>query len=153
MTNLSKQKKLASKVTGVGTERVKIDQSMAEEIKEAITREDIRALISNGAIEILPAQGISRHRARERHEQKKKGRRRGPGLRRGKAGAREPTHRKWINKIRSLRAHLMELREKKILDPKTYRELYMRAKGGFFRDMGHLKIYLKQRDMKKEAAK
>jgi len=71
----------------------------------------------------------------------------------GKGGGirRTPTKRKWINKIRSIRRYLKELKEK--IPLKTYRLLYRRAKGGFFRDTGHIKTYVKQHKIVKEETK
>lgn len=153
MTNLKKQKVLASKVAGVGRSRIKVDASMAEDLKEAITKEDIKALIKEGAIEVVKKKGVSRHRARERHEQRKKGRQRGPGRRKGASGARTPSKRAWINKIRALRVELKQLREDKQINPAVFRDLYRKAKGGLFRDRGHLAIYLKQRGIVKKGDK
>ena len=150
MTNLNKQKILAGKVAGVGKDKIKIDSSMAEEIKEAITKEDIRSLIAEGAIEVVKDVGISRHRARKRHIQRKKGRQRGQGKREGKVCARYPSKLKWMNKIRSIRVVLKELKTTGKVTLANYRDLYRKAKGGFFRDRGHLEIYLKQNKMVKK---
>ena len=48
--NLSKKKKLAAKVFGVGKERIVFAKSRLNEIKEAITKQDIRDLKNDGAI-------------------------------------------------------------------------------------------------------
>lgn len=151
MSNLRSQKKLASKVLGIGKSRVKVDGAMAEDIKEAITRADIRDLIAQGAIKVIPKSGVSRHRARERHLQRKRGRQRGQGVRKGRMGARNPHKRAWINKIRSLRNELKELREGEYITERTYKELYKKAKGNFFRDRGHALIYIKQRGLMKKS--
>jgi large subunit ribosomal protein L19e len=138
------QKKLAAKVAGVGTDRVILEPAFAEDIKEAITKADIRDLIKKGAIKVLPARSPSRLRAKLRHKQKRKGRRKGHGARRGTQATRQGKKRVWINKIRKLRAVLKELRLKKQLSSKTHRELYGKAKGGFFRDASHLRFYMEQ---------
>ena len=151
MTNLTLQKKLASKVLKAGKGRIKIDGSMAEEIKEAITRADIKDLIEDGAIEVVQKKGVSRHRARARHLQKKKGRQRGHGSRKGKAGARTPKKQVWMTKIRSIRRELKSLRSDAILADETYRLLYRRAGGGFFRDRNHLLVYIKQHKIAKKS--
>ena len=62
--------------------RVKIDPSRSEEIKEAITRADVRALIKDKAIKLEQAKGISRVRAKKTQSQKAKGRRKGGEKRR-----------------------------------------------------------------------
>ena len=151
MTNLSLQKRLARKVLGVGSKRIKIDNAVAEEIKEAITRADIKDLIEDGAIEVLQKKGVSRHRARARHLQRKKGRQRGHGLRKGKAGARTSKKQVWMAKIRRIRAELKSLRADAVLTDEIYRLLYRRAGGGFFRDRGHLLVYIKQHKLAKKS--
>jgi len=151
MTNLKLQKKLAKKVLGVGNKRIKIDSAVAEEIKEAITRADIKDLVEDGAIEVVQKKGVSRHRARARHLQRKKGRQRGHGLRKGKAGARTPKKQVWMAKIRRIRAELKSLRVDAVLGAETYRLLYRRAGGGFFRDRGHLLVYIKQHKLAKKS--
>lgn len=153
MSNLKFQKKLASKVLGVGKDRVKIDSAMAEEFEEAITREDIRELVAAGAIEVAPKKGVSRHRARKRHAQKKKGRRRGHGKRKGRAGARAPKKRAWINKIRAIRRELKSLRGDAVLTDENYRMLYRKASGGFFRNRHHLLVYIQQHRLAKKSVK
>ena len=141
--NLETQKVLAAKVSGVGKARVILDTTRYADIKEAITKADIRSLIKQGAIKVLPRTRPSRHRARARHAQMKRGRRKGQGTRRGTKFARSPRKRQWINKIRAIRALLKNLKTKKQLDNKNYYDLYKKSKGGFFRDRGHLLFYAK----------
>lgn len=148
--NTETQKVLAAKVAGVGLARVVLDPLRYEDIKEALTREDIRALIKQGAIKILPIQGISRHRARARHAQQKKGRQMGHGTRRGSKYARNPRKKQWMIKIRKIRGTLLSLKEKNLLDTKAYRDLYLKAKGGFFRDNGHLMFYMESNKLLKK---
>jgi large subunit ribosomal protein L19e len=148
--NTETQKILAAKVAGVGLSRVILDPLRYEDIKEALTKEDIRSLIKQGAIKILPARFPSRHRARARHAQQKKGRQMGHGTRRGSKYARNPRKKQWIIKIRKIRSTLLGLKEKSLLDAKTYRDLYMKAKGGFFRDCSHLKFYMESNKLLKK---
>ena len=51
--NLAKKKSLAARVFGVGKSRVVFAKSRLNEIKEAITKQDIRDLKKDGAITIL----------------------------------------------------------------------------------------------------
>ncbi len=55
--NLSKKKKLIARTLGVGNERVVLDNNSLEEIKQAITRQDIRELLSQGIIRIKQEKG------------------------------------------------------------------------------------------------
>jgi len=148
--NTETQKVLAAKVAGVGLGRVSLNPSRYEEIKEAITKADIRDLIKTGAIRILPTRTSSRHRARARQAQRKKGRQRGHGSRTGAKYARAPRKRTWINKIRVLRATLQTLKTQKKLDNGTFKDLYAKAKGGFFRDRGHLMFYIESNKLVKQ---
>ena len=50
-------------------------------------------------------------------------------------------------KIRIQRKFLAEIKEKKLLDSKTYRPLYLKAKGGFFRNKRHIKLYLEEHNL------
>jgi len=141
MKSLSMQRRLASDLLKAGENRVVFNVEMLAEIKEAITREDIKSLISKGAISAKPKRGVSRARAKVLHEQRKKGRRRGGGKRKGGQKARTPKKRAWINKIRPQREFLVLLKENKRVNNTQYRKLYRLAKAGFFRSRRHLKLY------------
>lgn len=150
MSNLKLQKKLASKALKVGKNRIRLDNTLTEELKEAITKADIKDFIEDGIIEVIPKKGVSRHRARTRHLQKKKGRQRGQGKRKGKAGARTPKKQIWIHKIRGMRKELKLLKAAGQLAVETYRILYRRAKGGFFRSKRHMLTHIEQKGLLKE---
>ncbi|PLW79574.1 50S ribosomal protein L19e [Candidatus Woesearchaeota archaeon] len=139
---LNNQKKLAAKIFKGSPKRVTLDTSKLDQIKEAITKFDIKGLISNGVITERPKRGVSRARARKAQEQRKKGRQSGPGSRSGKKTARVPKKEAWMNKIRLQRSFLQELKEKELVEPKVFRDLYRKAKGGFFRSRRHIKIYM-----------
>lgn len=142
---LSTQRRLAAKILGVGVNRVWIDPERLNDVSAAITKDDIRRLIGDGAIKARPKGGVSRVRARERLVQRKKGRRRGEGSRKGSAKARVPTKRAWISRVRPLRARLRELRDGGKIDPRQYRRIYRMVKGGAFRSKAHLEAYLKEK--------
>jgi large subunit ribosomal protein L19e len=57
MKNLDKRKRLAGKVFGVGINRIIFDNSRLDEIKEAITKQDIKDLHESGAIIVNPVLG------------------------------------------------------------------------------------------------
>lgn len=136
------QKRLAAEILNCSEKRVWFDKESLEDIKEAITKADIRALIKDGVIKRKRVKGISKVRARKRKQQKRRGQRRGLGRRKGKAGARLPKKKAWMNKIRIQRRFLKELRDKRLIKESTYRKLYSKAKGGFFRSKRHLKLYI-----------
>ena len=141
------QKRLAGIIGKCSPSKVKLDQDRLEEIKESITKADIRGLIKDGAIIIKQKKGVSRVRANKIRRQKIKGKRRGHGTRKGTKNARMPRKRVWINKIRLQRRLLKDLRENGLITTRTYGELYLRAKGGFFRNKNHLKLYLEEHDL------
>lgn len=142
MTDLRVQRRMAAEVLDCGQGRVWIDPLHNEDVAQAVTRDDIRRLIDQGYIQKTQKKGVSRGRARHNDEQRAKGRRRGPGRREGAKGARTPSKRTWINRIRALRDELRTLRDDGKLTPTEYRLYYRRAKGGVYNSRGHLKAHL-----------
>ena len=98
MSDFTIQRKLAAKVMKCGVKRVWIadNPSVHEKVEEAVTRDDIRELVRFNGIQKIQKKGVSRGRARAIAEQKKKGRRKGHGSRKGAKGARTPKKRLWI---------------------------------------------------------
>jgi len=146
---LSTQKKLASKVLKASPKRVRLDPMRAEDVKEAITKTDIRGLIGDGAITVSQKKGVSRARANKLLKQKSKGQRRGAGKKKGSSNSRTPDKLVWMRRIRVQRSFLKELKEKDIITTKTYSDLYKKTKGGFFRSKNHIKIYIEENRLKK----
>jgi len=151
--NLEMQKRLSSKVAKVGLARVKINPENVDQVKEAITKADIRDLIDNKVIEILPLVRNSKARARLRSKAKKKGRQSGPGSKVGTKNARTPTKRVWINRIRLQRKIIKSFKDSGRLSTGDWKTLYYRAKGGFFRNKRHLLQTLEQGKLLKEKKK
>lgn len=147
---LDAQKRIAAVILNCSKKRVVFDPSRLEDIKEAITKVDIRILVSDGAIKRKPVRGISRFRARKRIVQRRKGRQKGFGSRKGKKTARLPRKKLWMNRIKAQRKLLKELRNKNVITKRTYRELYMKTKGGFFRSRGHIDLYIKEHNLAKK---
>lgn len=143
MSDLKNQKRLAASVMGVGASRVRIDPDRGEEVATAVTRADIRKLVDGGVITAVQKTGVSRGRGRKLDVQKAKGRRTGPGSRKGAANARRPRKESWVMRIRAIRDELRVLREKGAIDATTYRDYYVRAKGGQFRSRNHLKSHMR----------
>ncbi len=138
------QRRMAAKILKCGENRVWLDPAREEEVKQAITKADIRRLIKKGYIKKLPEQGNSRGRARKVMKQKKKGRRKGRGK---KKGTKKEGKEQWIKKIRALRRFLKKLKDEGKITPQTYKEMYRKAKGGFFKSKNHLKIYLQRNNL------
>lgn len=141
------QKRLASQLLNCSPKRVWFSNEHLIDINEAITKRDIRMLIAEGAIQRKNELGVSRGRARETKSQKSKNQQIGPGSRKGRKTARLPSKEVWINKIRSQREFLQELRAKELITNETFRSLYMKCKGGYFRSARHIKIYLNENSL------
>lgn len=140
--NLSAQRRIAADVLNCGVNRVKFDNDKLNEIKEALTKEDIRGLIKDKVIQARQIKGIGKFGARKNALQKRKKLRNGPGSRKGKTGARLGHKVKWMAKIRLQRKLLNELKTKSLIEMSTYRMLRKRTSGGFFRSRKHVLIYL-----------
>ncbi len=141
------QKRLAAQLLKCSPKRVRFEQEALQEIKEAITKADIAALIRRKAIIEVPARGVSRARARHTQAQKRKGRQRGPGSRKGRASARGQPKEAWMAKTRLQRAFIKELKDKEFINSQSFRNLYLKIKGGFFRNKRHIKLYMEEHKM------
>jgi len=137
--NLTPQKKIAAKILGVGVKRVWIDPDVEEDLTLALTRADIRKLIADRIIRKKAMKGVSRARARTIKTQKRRGQRRGHGSRKGRMGARQPSKKLWIAKVRSQRRYLYGLRDNQRITPAQYRTLYAKVKGNAYRSVTHLR--------------
>ena len=138
------QKRLAAQILKSSESNIWLDSSRLDEIKEAITKADIKSLINDKAIKGKKRVGISRFRIRKIKLQKLKGRRTGSGSIKGGKHARLSQKQSWINHIRIQRSFLQNLRNKKVIDRSSYRSLYMKSKGGFFRSKRHIKLFIQE---------
>ena len=75
------QKRLAADVLNCSSKRIWLDPNSLSEIKEAITKRDIKSLIEQGLIKKKRIKGVSRFRARKILVQKRKGKQKGQGSR------------------------------------------------------------------------
>ena len=140
------QKRLAAEILDCGKDRVWMDDTMLDEVIEAITREEVRELINRGVIQKKPKEGNSRGRINYKKGQKKKGRRKGYGKRQGTKNARESSKDSWKKRIRSMRRELKKMRDDGLIDKSIYREFYRRSKGGAFEDTADMVLHLKMED-------
>lgn len=137
------QKRVAADLLGCGVTRVRFDPERLDEIADAITREEIRYLIKDGAIYKAPEQGISRARVREK--------KRGPGSRKGAKYSRVSRKERWMAKVRAQRRKLRELREKRMITPSDYRRVYLMVKAGTFKSIAAMMDYMKSNKMFRRA--
>jgi large subunit ribosomal protein L19e len=151
MPDLSMQKRLAAEILGVGVSRIWIDPSHIEDVAAAITREEVKRLVKEGIIRVKPSHSPSRERWRIRHEARKKGRRRSYGRRKGPATARKDPKEEWMARVRKIRRYLRYLRDHGVIDRRTYRKLYLWAKGGMFPTFASLQRWLEEHGYKTRA--
>ncbi|MFH1848729.1 MAG: 50S ribosomal protein L19e [archaeon] len=130
------QKRLAASILKASPKRVKFDTTRIEDIKEAITKEDVRKLLADKAITAKPKRGISRGRLTTSKQ--------GAGSRKGKKTARLPQKGVWMAKIRAQRQLLKTLRDSGKIGKTIYHDLYRKSKGGFFRSVRHIKLYIEE---------
>lgn len=127
---LDKKKKLAAKVLDVGLGRVWFNPARQEEIKEAITRQDIRDLVKEKAIRIKPITG-------KRKKVKRKTRKHA-----GKIKKVVKDKMEYVHKIRRMRAYLRSLRSAGRLSSKDYSKLRRDAKSTTFADFKQFKEHV-----------
>ena len=125
---LNKKKELAAKTLGVGKERIIFNISRLEEIKEAITKQDIRDLHIDGAIFVKEIRGT-------KTKVKKKTRRRAGSIKKVVGNKK----RKYIIMTRKLRAYLAELRGHEKITEEQYQKLRKEIRASNFRSKAHMK--------------
>ena len=141
---MNSKKKLAAKILNVSPKKVVFSPEALDDIQKAITRSDMRGLIAVGKISKAKVNQHSRGGARSIAKQKGKGRQRGRGSRKGSKHSIVTRKEKWIALIRAQRELLKELHSKNLLSTTNYRLLYRKAKGGYFRNRRHIKLYIKE---------
>ena len=136
---LTNQKRLAAKILKCGENRVWVNPDYIDEIASSVQADDIREFIEEGLIRAKAIKGTSRVRARTRLEQRRKGRQKGQGKRMGTANARNPRKNRWMRTIRSQRRALKDLRDEEQINKSEYRRYYLKAKGGSYRSIAHMR--------------
>ncbi len=136
---LTNQKRLAAKILKCGENRVWVNPDYIDEIASSVQADDIREFIEEGLIRAKAIKGTSRVRARTRLEQRRKGRQKGQGKRMGTSNARNPRKNRWMRTIRSQRRALKELRDEEQINKSEYRRYYLKAKGGSYRSIAHMR--------------
>lgn len=129
---------LASRVAGVGVGRIRFDPEKLDNITDAITRADIRGLMTANAIRVVPARGTSHGRADAKRAQRKK---RGTtaGSKRGRQGARVGKKENHVARVRALRRLLKIAKERKEISNAEFWRLYGRVGGNLVRNKAHLR--------------
>ena len=142
--SLKNQRRIAAGLLKCSPYKVWFDSERLSDIAEAIIKSDIRGLIAEKLIKKKHVAGASRGRARVLAQRKHRGQRTGQGSRKGSKYSRVARKTVWIHKVRSQRRLLVKLREHGKIDTQTFRTLYLKSKGGFFRNVRHVHLYLEE---------
>ena len=141
--NLHTKKQLVSRITGVGVHRVRFDSEHLDDIADAITRDDIRSLITANTISIKPFKGTSRGRAQTKKNQKAK-RGTGQGSKKGRKGARVGKKTVYVNKVRALRYILKIAKDRKEITNNVFKIVYKKIGGNTIRNKSHLRTVISE---------
>jgi len=137
-------KRLAADILKVGVTRIRIKEDEYTRVMEALTREDVRGLIDDGAVYSLRYVGPRTKPPRKR---------KGTGKRRGKKFSRKGEKESWMERIRAQRKYLVVLIESGEVPAEYKRKVYLKIKGGSFKGKKALLNYLKENEMYDETAK
>jgi len=129
--NLRTKKQLAAKVLKVGKNRIHFASDKFPEIKEAITKQDIRDLHAEGFISIKPIKG--------RKKIKKRKTKRGFGKIKKKVNKRKQIY---VKITRKLRKYLKELKNQGMIEKELYWELRKKIRMRAFKSKAHLREHL-----------
>ncbi len=143
VVNLKAKKRLVARVTGAGVNRVRLDSDHLDDVADAITRQNIRSLITAKKISIKPIVGISKGRSHTKKSQKHK---RGTtqGSKKGRKGARVGKKDVYVAKVRSLRRLLKIAKDRKELTNPEFWALYKKVGGNTVRNKAHLRLLMEE---------
>jgi len=125
--NLRNKKQLAARVLGIGVNRVIFDASRLDEIKESLTRQDIKDLLKSRAVTIREARG--------KRKKIKRTTRRGEGKRKKIVGKRK---KEYMILVRKLRKTLKNLKNAGTITKESYKDLRKKVKAKAFKSRAHL---------------
>ena len=128
--NLKKKKELTARTLKVGKARIVFIKERLEEIKEALTKQDIRDLKKDGAIKIKEISGrkkVVRKRSRS------------PGNIRKKPNTRKKDY---VTMTRKLRKYTLDMKKQGKISKEDVTEIRKRIRNKKFRSKAHLKEYI-----------
>lgn len=131
--NLKNKKKLIARVLKVGVDRVILDQNRMEEIKEAITRQDIKDLKKQGIIKMRVKKG-------KKKKMKRKTKKRAGSIKKRVKRRKQD----YVKITRKLRDYIKNLKGKKEITTEQYKKLRKRIRARDFRDLAHLREAIKK---------
>ena len=130
---LERKKELVSRALGIGKGRVRFNNDRLAEVKEAITKQDMKDLLESGAVYILPVSGRKAIVRRER--------RRTTGKIRMKVVDKK---RRYITLTRKFRKYLVALRNQSKVNEEVYQKIRREIKASAFKDINHFKERITQ---------
>lgn len=128
--NLKKKKELASRALKVGKERILFVKSRLDDIKEAITKQDIKDLVQDKAIKVKEVKGRTKVRKKAS---------RSTGNIRKKVKTRKQDY---VKLTRKLRAYVKQLAGFGELSKEDVSEIRKKIRNKDFRSKANLKEYL-----------
>jgi len=131
--NLSKKKSLTIKALKVGKKRITFVKSRLEDIKEAITKQDIKDLQKDGAIIVKDIKG--------RKKNLKKSKKRSTGNIRKKVKKRK---RDYVIMTRKLRKYVKELRNHGKLSREESIDIRKKIRNKYYKSLGNLKEHIRR---------
>ena len=148
VVNLRTKRQLVSRILGIGVDRVKFDPEYLDDVADAITRDNIRSLITAKVIQIRPIKGTSKGRAYFKKLQRgKRGTKQ--GSKKGGKGARIGKKEVYVNKIRAMRHQLKVSKSRKEVTNDSYWKLYKQVSGNQVRNLAHLRTLIEEVRSKK----
>lgn len=131
--NLKKKKFLSARVFGVGVGRISFNNERLADIKEALTKSDIKDLFADGAISIKEKKG-------RLSKLKRKTRRRKGSIRNRSINKK----REYIILTRKFRKYLADLSKKGLIKKEIYLALRKEIRARMINDKAHLKNRVSQ---------
>ncbi len=125
--NLRTKKELAAKTFGVGKGRILFVEGRLDEIKEAITKQDMRDLQKDGAIKIKEIKG--------RRNENKKAKKSAGNIRKNV----NKRKKNYVVLTRKLRNYVKDLSKRDGLKKEDIKEIRKKIKNKSFRSKSHLK--------------
>jgi len=152
VVNLKAKKRLVSRIVGVGVHRVRFSEDNLDDVANAITRADIRSLITANTITIKSFTGTSRGRAQTKKAQRNK---RGTtqGSKQGRKGARVGKKEVYVAKVRALRRLLKIAKAREDITNPEFWMLYKKVGGNTVRNKAHLRALMDETRERRESAR
>ena len=129
--NLRSKKQLAANTFGVGKSRIMFVNERIEEIKEAITKQDMRNLLQDGAIIIKEVKGRSKNLPKKK--------KRGFSKIRKNVNTRKKDY---VILTRKLRKLIADRKQKGEINKEEEKKLRNRIRNKMFKSKAHLKEYM-----------